>query len=256
MPSAAPRHCRRRVRPPIVAAAIGLLCGACNWWGERPAAPPQPPRIVFDDTGYEFGHVPQGTTVTHTFTFRNAGGRDLSIDSIRTSCACTVATPARIVPPGATGTIHASFDTHDEFGDHTRTITVYSNDPAQAVTTLALRGSIDADVAAEPSALYVGHLRRGQTALNEVRLIITNPAAVTVGAVETKGDVVGSRLVDAPAGARGTRLRVTIKPDAPLGVFKDSLLVHTSSGRWPVVTIPVAGVVDADLPSGGEGAKD
>ncbi len=230
------------------------MCGACNWWGGPPTTPPQPPRIVFNDAAFEFGHVVQGTTVTHTFTFRNAGGRDLSIDSIRTSCACTAATPTRIVAPGATGTIDASFDTHDEFGDRTRTITVYSNDPAQAVTTLALRGSVDADVAAEPSALYVGHLRRGQAAPNDVRLIITAPAAVTVGPVETKGQVVESRLRDVPGGAPGTRVGVTIKPDAPFGPFKDSLLVHTSSARWPVVTVPVAGVVDADPPSGGEGA--
>jgi hypothetical protein len=215
-----------------------------------------PPRIVFEETAYEFGHVSAGTTVAHTFAFRNAGGRDLSIDNIRTSCNCTAVTSARLVPAGAEGTIRASFDTHDDFGQRTRTITVYSNDPAQAVTTLALHGAIDADVAADPPQLYVGHLRRGQAAPSDVRLIINEPAAIAVGPVQTSGVVLASVVHDSTAQATGNRLRITIKPDAPLGAFNDSVLVHTNSTSRPLLTIPVAGVVDADMPSSPAASKN
>jgi hypothetical protein len=204
-----------------------------------------PPKIAFRETTYDFGHAAQGTKVTHTYAFHNGGNLDLSIDNLRTSCDCTVAAmSARIIPPGGDGTIEATFDTAHDSGHKTRTITVYSNDPAHPVTTLSLVGHVDAEVAAEPPALYVGHLRRGQAAPNEVRLLAADPASLS--AADSSTQVVAATLHNV---AGGMRLRVAIKPEAPGGRFKDTVTVRTKSVRQPVVTIPIVGVVDADAPS-------
>jgi len=218
-------------------AATALLWAACN----PTAAPRQPPKIVFHEATYDFGHAEQGTTITHRYTFRNDGGLDLAVDNVRASCDCTaVAPPARLVPPGAQGTIEVRLDTMRDFGHKTRTITVYSNDPAQPVTTLALVGTVDTEVAADPPSLYVGHLARGQTAPNEVR--VRAASNVAVGPVIRSGHVVDAILSDADRGAK--RLRVAVKHDAPPGRFNDSVAVRTTSARRPVVTIAVAGIVD------------
>ena len=228
-----------RARPILVAVAAIITCvlSAC------PSGPtPTPPKIVFQETTYDFGRALQGTMVTHTFTFHNAGRLDLSIDNVRASCDCTVAAlSSRVVPPGGDGRIDATFDTAYDVGHKTRTISVYSNDPAQPVTTLTLVGTIDAEVAADPAALYVGHLHRGQVARNDVKLVTADNATLTT--VESRGKVIDASL--ATAGS-GPRLRVTIKPDAPPGRFKETVTVHTRSARQPVVTIPVVGIVDAE----------
>lgn len=205
-----------------------------------------PPQIVFQEITYDFGRTAQGTKITHAYSFHNAGSLDLSIDNVRTSCDCSVAAiPSKVIPPGGEGTIDATFNTANDSGRRTRTITVYSNDPAHPVTTLSLVGTIDAEVAADPPALYVGHLRRGQAAPNEVRLLGAETA--TLGAVDSRGRIVDASLHTV---AGGTRLRVAIKPDAPAGRFKDTVTIHTKSAQQPVVTIPIVGVVDTDAPSG------
>lgn len=182
--------------------------------------------------------------VRHAFAFRNAGGLDLQIDNLRPSCDCTAtAAPVRLLPPGADSAIEVSFDTSDEFGKQTRTITVYSNDPAQPVITLTLRADVDADVAADPPQLYVGHVRRGETAPNDARLVVGAAAAVTLGPLEASGPVVGSFL---RTGDAGKRVVVRIKPDAPLGRFRETVTIHTTSRQRPVLTIPVSGAVDAE----------
>jgi len=231
--------------PGAVALVTALFAAACN---PTSPAPQRPPRIVFQETARDFGHAKQGTTVTQVYTFRNAGGLDLAIDNTRPSCQCTaVITSPRVVPPGGEGTIQATLDTSDDFGPTTRTITVYSNDPAQPVTTLTLSGHVDAEVAADPPQLYVGHVSRGQAAPNEVRLL----GAVATGAdapIETSGNVLTASVHDATSGT-GERLHVTIKSSAPLGRFAEKVSVRTGSRRRPVLAISVTGIVDAEAPA-------
>ena len=227
------------MRTPLLAAAFAA-CGlvACTS-KDRPSSPPQ---IVFQEITYDFGRAAQGTKIKHAYAFHNAGSLDLSIDNVRTSCDCSVATIAsKVIPSGGEGIIDVAFDTAGDSGHRTRTITVYSNDPGHPVTTLSLVGTVDADVAADPPALYVGHLRRGQTAPNEVRLVTAD--TTTLGAVDNRSKVFDASLHTV---AGGTRLRVAIKPDAPSGRFKDTVTIHAKSGRQPVVTIPIVGVIDAD----------
>jgi hypothetical protein len=211
-----------------------VLCGC------TPSEPPPPPKISLAETSYDFGRVAQGAPVSHTYAFHNAGGLDLTIDNVHASCGCTVATPSsRVLHPGDDGGIAVTFDTSRDVGRKTHTLTVYSNDPAQPVTTLSLSGDVEAEVAADPPALYVGHLRRNQVAQKEVRLLARN--GVSVGSVEP-GKLINATLQSTPA---GTRLRIAIKPDAPPGRFKDTVTVRTSSPRQPTLAIPVVGFVDA-----------
>jgi len=228
---------------------------ALLWWvltssvlpsGCSPSGPVSaPPKIVFQETTHDFGRTAQGTKVTHSYAFRNAGGLDLTIDNVRASCGCTVAAASgRVIPPGGEGSIETMLDTARDSGRKTRTITVYSNDPAQPVTNLSLAGEVDAAVAADPPALYVGHVQRGQTPRNQVRLLVADAALVT--RAESDGKVLDASLRTTGA---GTSLSVTIKPDAPAGRFKDMVTVRTKSPRQPVVTIPVVGVVDGGVQS-------
>jgi hypothetical protein len=213
---------------------------ACGSLASAPA-PRQPPKITFQETTYDFGRVEEGTQVRHAFAFRNAGGADLIIDNVRASCDCSgEVTSPRTLAPGDGGDIEVTFDTDGQRGSTTRTVIVYSNDPAQPVTTLALRGTIAADIIADPPELYVGHLGRGEAARSEVHLLVAG--AVTVRGAEVTGRVVDAKL---HAASGGTRLRIAIKPDAPAGRFKESVLVRTSSARRPVLTVPVIGIVEA-----------
>lgn len=232
-----------------VAVALSLLSVSCTPDGSS-AAPRQPPRLAFAETTHALGHVAAGRQVTYVYTFRNAGGLDLSIDNVRAACSCTAAAPPnRVIPPGGEGTIDVTFDTTREHGHAARTITVYSNDPAQPVTTLTLLADIDAVVAADPPQLYIGHVHRGEPASNSVRLMSTEPTAV--GPIETTGKVLDASISGTVSAGTPRQLRVAVKPNAPLGRFKESVLVHIHDAQQPLLTIPVVGIVDADSVVGG-----
>jgi len=209
----------------------------------QPAPVAAPPKIVFTDTTYDFGRHEQGTAATHRFPFRNLGGLDLTIDNVRASCACTAVTASKVIPPNAEGSIEVTFDCTDPFGQTSRTITVYSNDPAQPVTTLTVTADIAVVVAADPPKLYVGHVRRGETVRSRVRVLA--PETATLGPVMSTGAVMNVVLEETVGTPPQEQIRVTIRPDAPVGPFRDSIRIHTSNARRPVLVVPVRGTVDA-----------
>lgn len=225
------------------AVTLALLASACHPLGTPASRPALPPRLVFAEVGHEGGQVTAGSALSHHYAFRNTGGLDLTIDNLRAACDCTATVESRTIKPGAASVVDARCETTNASGHVAHTITVYSNDPAQPVTTLTLSADVDAEVVAEPPRLYVGHCHRGQMAPGEAQLVVGPPATVT--AVETAGAVIDAALADGPQPA-AKRVRVMIKKDAPSGRFEASLVVRTTSRRRAELRIPVIGVVDDD----------
>jgi hypothetical protein len=231
----------RALSATVLAAACGTLAHACA----RPSLPQpalQSPKIAFESAASDFGTADQATKVTHRFAFRNTGGLELKLDNVRTSCGCTAAASTTAgIPPGASGAIEVTCGTADLFGPQKWTVTVYTNDPAQPVSTLTLSGQVHADAAADPPQVYVGHLSRGQTATNDVRIF----GEVVSGArLDSSGKSVDASLSDTP---KGRRLHVSIKNDAPLGPFAETVAIPTGSPRHPLLVVAVAGVVDGNV---------
>ena len=216
----------------------------------EPVAPPSvPPRIVFNQTLHDFGTVEQGEKVTHLFRFTNQGGRDLRIESLKTACGCTAAVISdKVIPSGGEGTISATFDTSHFLGEKKKTVSVYSNDPDQAIATLTLQGEISVEVAAEPAQLYIGRLRRGQLVSHTIEVWYDAAKPIEITKVENSHPAVKVKTEPfAAEGKHGKKLTVTLGKDAPLGRLNDQITVTTTSTKRPTIVIPVFGSLDGDL---------
>jgi hypothetical protein len=101
------------------------------------AIPPPPPtngpnpKLVVPAKRIDFGSQPQNRTVTKTFTIRNEGEGDLQISAVQPSCGCTTVDFPKTVKPRKAGKITLKVDTGASPGEHTKTVTILSNDPAQ-----------------------------------------------------------------------------------------------------------------------------
>lgn len=84
--------------------------------------------IVFREYEHDFGKVAQGEKVAYTFTFTNEGSENVVLESVTTSCGCTVPMyDKKPVAPGGEGSLEVVFDTSGRQGKQTKTITVKSN---------------------------------------------------------------------------------------------------------------------------------
>lgn len=207
-----------------------------------PDAPiPAPPRLELTETRHDFGSVAQGHVVTWDFRLRNTGGRELLIEELRTGCDCAATSSTQTVPPGGAARIRARFDTGDVFGPQRRTITLYTSDPERPAVVVEMTGDVSLDVAADPPQLYLGGVRRGQTAPGFSLLV--------GGDAEIRSVEGAARLavaaVDLDDGRRGARVRITVRSDAASGPFREEIVVRTTSARRPSLRVPVTGRVEA-----------
>jgi len=98
--------------------------------------------IQFDETVHNFGTMIQGERVVYAFQFVNAGGSDLVITRVSTSCGCTlVEYTDKPIPPGDGGKIEVAYDSKGKKGMQNKTVTVLANTEPNS-TTLRIKAKV------------------------------------------------------------------------------------------------------------------
>jgi len=88
---------------------------------------PDAPQFQFKEDSWDFGTIPMGTPVTHTFEYTSTGKNPVVVSQATASCGCT--TPVwtkEPVPNGKTGSIAVTYNAARE-GSFMKTVTVLSN---------------------------------------------------------------------------------------------------------------------------------
>ncbi|MBI4576044.1 MAG: DUF1573 domain-containing protein [Planctomycetes bacterium] len=233
------------------ATPLALVGVAVALGGERPD-------LVFEEMEAHWGMIVQGETATHSFTFRNAGGRTLSLLRVQTSCDCTAAPlERRDYPPGASGAIVVTFDSAGRGGEQEHEILVHSNDPEETwdglagVTRLVFRGGILEFLRALPPSVYIPGHDLGTAQERRVRIQAgerIGPSRFELTAVESSSPHVSAEAVRRGPAEWEVVLRVL--PTAPLGPYRAEVVVRTDQERQSTLHLHVAGEVLGDVAVG------
>lgn len=98
--------------------------------------------ISFEEKVFDYGTITKGADGNHTFTFTNTGNSPLVIESVKSSCGCTVPKkPEAPIAPGASGIIQVHYDTQ-RLGVFRKTITVTTNAGTNSVVALKIKGTV------------------------------------------------------------------------------------------------------------------
>lgn len=94
-------------------------------------------KIYWKDIEHNFGVLPQGRVVKHTFEFTNIGDIPYQIEEIEGSCGCTIASyPKESILPGQKGAVVVTFDSAGKSGENTELVTVVGNSYPERVVLL------------------------------------------------------------------------------------------------------------------------
>lgn len=89
------------------------------------------------------------------FKYKNTGDTPVRIKSVKSSCGCTTAqTQKDQIAPGESGEITATFKIGGRTGTQTKSVTVETDDPAQAVTALTLTAVIPQALDIKPALVF------------------------------------------------------------------------------------------------------
>jgi hypothetical protein len=159
------------------------------------------------------------------FKYQNIGKTPVRFKSVHSSCGCTAAqTQKDEVPPGEKGEITATFKIGDRTGVQVKTVTVQTDDPANATTVLTLKAVLPQMLSITPTFIYwtAGEEAKPKSILvkagkdfpaKNLSVTSSNPEFLTEVEPVSAGEW---RINVQPKGtARPTGGALTIKPDFP-----------------------------------------
>ena len=112
-----------------------------------------PPRIMFEETTYDFGDVTGGKKYTGQFKFTNAGSDVLKIIEVQSCCGAVVTLDRKELAPGESGTLKVEYNTGAREGPVSKQLHVNSNDAGNPRVTLTINARIVRKVDCQPARL-------------------------------------------------------------------------------------------------------
>lgn len=101
------------------------------------------PKLVLQQTEYDFGNIIQGEEVSHTFVLTNSGGDLLKITKVNPSCGCTAAMPEKNeLAPGESTNLNVKFNSKGRLGKQKKIVRIESNDPENHQLVLTIKGVV------------------------------------------------------------------------------------------------------------------
>ena len=205
------------------------------------------PRVVVPQLAFDFGKVNAGTIVERTFILQNAGSAPLKIERIHAACGCTAAMiDTDTVQPGAEAKVKTSFDTTGFQGAKVKTVRIYTNDPRQSSLVLSLKGTVQSEIEIQPMRLFFGDVSKGEQRSMSAEVITAPGSDFKILEVNSRSQFIDARLEEGKAGSN-PKIVATIRPQAPVGVLRERIVVRTSSSKAAVLNLPVFARIQGDL---------
>lgn len=186
---------------------------------------------LFDKQVHDFGDVPIGPVLHHSFTIKNTTNQTLQIGGLRVSCGCvTPSTRTYTIPPGGTGTINAAMDTRRFVGAKQVTIFVLFTQPRVEEVSLVVRAFGRTDISMNPDKLEFGKIKRG--AGNTVTTTLTFAGSTQVTEATCESGYVQLAISAPKQTGFGLSYEITasLRSDIPVGNWYTDVWVKTNTG--------------------------
>ena len=240
-----------------------VLAVLCSSWYSSAVAGPWTERL-FTELRHDFGSVPRGADVRHTFMLTNNTGAPVRISGLRRTCGCTQITlddkvvldqniqqssESKVIQPDQTARIGVVLDTRKFIGNKSAEITITFDQPTLAEVRLTVSSFIRQDIVLNPGAVQFGTLTRGQELTKELEIEYAGQSDWRIENVTSSNSnlVVKYDETSRSPGHIAYKLTVTLKPETPAGSIRDTLIVQTNDSVSPKVPVIVAAQVQPDL---------
>lgn len=101
------------------------------------------PKLTLSAEEWNMGEVWYGHVEKFVLRLKNDGTGELQIHSVRPSCGCTAAAPAKtVLAPGEETTVNIDFDTRKKFGDASSSVEIMTNDPTRSLVSFKIKGFV------------------------------------------------------------------------------------------------------------------
>jgi hypothetical protein len=211
-------------------------------------------KLFGGNTNHDFGVVPRGAQLKHSFKITNIYKEPLEITQIRVSCSClTAKASTSLLHPNESATLDINMDGRQFSGPKTIRIYVSVGPKYISTATLTVIANARQDVVFSPGELDFGNVSRGQTPNRHIDVEYGGALDWKVTEiVKSASSPFDLRVEELPPQAntvprKGYRLIATVKADAASGPFKQEIMLKTNDPASPVLTCNISGAIQARL---------
>jgi hypothetical protein len=204
---------------------------------------------MFDELSMDFGSVPRGPLLTHTFRVTNNTDSPVHIAGIRVSCGCTTATAAQTaLAPGQSTVILAQMDTRRFSGVKNVTIYVQFDHPRWEEVRLWVQANGRDDITVSPDTLAFGRIKRASSPAATVSVTLLGGPWQLVG-IESESNYVQTALKVQHRDVTEVAFELTarLRADAPVGKWYTDLWVKTTNPSMPRIRVPLTVEIESAL---------
>jgi hypothetical protein len=231
----------RKATLTLIVLALGTPAAPGQGWAEK---------MFSQGLTHDFGSVPYGAQLFHRFQVTNIYAVRMEITSVKSGCGCVTAEPAkRVLEPREVTTVDVRMDARRFKGPKSVGIRVTVGPDFISSAELRVSANSRADVVCNPGQVTFGTIVRGQSPVQTIDVEYAGVLAWQVTEVVAKDmplDITFKEMYRRP-GQVGYQVRVTLKPDAPVGPFKEEVFLKTNDPASPLVPILVEAMVQSAL---------
>jgi len=228
-----------------------ITAGQENTKVDAPAASPSSKAKIFvPNTAWDWGYMPKGIKVSHTYKIQNVGEDTLKITSVKPSCGCTSAPLKKNnLAPGEIVDLEVSFDSKNMMGKVNKSVTVSSNDPASPSLALTFSANVGIEsptVRFTPIEVMYDSVQVGKNDTRKILLFNTDITKVDLAFVDKPKDLVEIDLKKSNLEpGKSTEMVFRVDKNATPGYFNLCSTLEINGSDKYRVTIPISGTLVA-----------
>jgi hypothetical protein len=200
---------------------------------------------------HDFGTVPHGASLYHRFTITNIYAVQMEITGCVPSCGCVTATPTkRVLLPREVSYVDVQMDGRKFTGPKTVTIKVTVGPDFISTAELRVTATSRPDIVFNPGQVKFDTVARGQTPTANVDVEYAGTLEWKVNETTTSKEApfeASVKEIYRKPGQVGYKVKVTLKPDAAPGPFKEFVYLKTNDPNAAMVPMLVEGNVQSPL---------
>lgn len=234
----------------VICLVQGAAHGQDPYWGNK----------MFEITDIKFGSVAKGADSFVPVKVKNVYKEDIQITNLTTGCGCVSwdemkTNPPQlplVIPSGQTRLITLRLNTIQFDGERKSNAKVMLLDPvhsSSATVEFPVTAYIRRDVVITPGAVHFGTVDQGTSVERKVDVNYAGRDDWRLTQVKATNPNVAVTLREAGRGNGLVKyeLLFSLKPQAPLGVLRDQVIVMTDDVNNPQISIMVEGTIETDV---------
>ncbi len=211
-------------------------------WAER----------MFSDLDCDLGTVPHRSELRHRLEIRNLYEETVYIRNVKKNCGCTEFTlTGEELATFESGYIDLTFNTTDFLNEKQSSIdvTVAFEGGSERTVHIPIRYFVRQDVVFTPGSAEFAEVVTGQGAERVMQVVYTGNSNWQITGMQSSSEFITATATqsDRRNGRTTYELRVNVDASAPMGAFREQLVVTTTDARNPEMSIMVSGEVVPDI---------